>query len=216
MLTWTPWTKVGWGVMTAGVVLLVLFSARYFTVNPDVYFPRQRAVYEARTVGLLVHIGAMIVAALVGPLQFLPGLRRRWPRVHRVAGRLYLAGATLGALGGLYLAPFAASGWVARLGFALLGLGVLGTTGRGFWAILHRQVQVHRDWMTRSFALILAAVTLRLYSPFLDAVFGEYAGYALVAWACWVPNLFVAEWLIRSRRRRTPARVVLAPAEAVG
>ena len=214
---WTTWTKLGWGTMTLFVLLLVLISARYFTLNPEAYFPRQRAVYEAHTAGILLHIGGMIVAAFLGPLQFLRAFRNRHRRLHRIAGRLYIVGAMVGALAGLYMAQFAASGWVAGLGFALLALGVLVTTGWAFWAILQRQVQVHREWMTRSYALMLAAVTLRLYLPVLEGAFGEHAGYALVAWACWVPNLLVAEWFIRRRLRHTPerARRATAPAAAV-
>jgi hypothetical protein len=71
-----------------------------------------------------------------------------------------------------------------------------------FLRIRHGKAQSHREWMTRSYALIVAAVTLRLYSLLLEAVFGEYNGYAIVAWACWVPNLLFAEWLIRSKLRR--------------
>ena len=58
--------------------------------------------------------------------------------------------------------------------------------------------------MTRSYALILAAVTLRVYVAPLEGAFGEHDGYAIVAWACWVPNLVFAEWFIRSRLRRHP------------
>ena len=46
---WTTRTKLGWGDMVAGVLLLVLFSARDFTLDPEVYNLRQRAVYEALT-----------------------------------------------------------------------------------------------------------------------------------------------------------------------
>jgi uncharacterized membrane protein len=211
---WTTRTKLGWGAMAAGVVLLVLISARYFTRDPEVYFPRQRAVYEALTGVLLVHIGAMSVAALTGPLQLLRVVRSRRPLLHRITGRLYLASATIGAVAGLYLAPFSASGWISDIGFALLALGVLAATSRAFWLILHRQIQAHREWMTRSYALILAAVTLRLHNPFLEAALGEQAGYAVVAWACWVPNLLVAEWLIRHHLRKAPERAMLAPAAA--
>ena len=58
--------------------------------------------------------------------------------------------------------------------------------------------------MARSYALILAAVTLRVYVAPLEGAFGEHDGYAIVAWACWVPNLVFAEWFIRSRLRRHP------------
>src|SRR5438552_3763738 len=76
--------------------------------------------------------------------------------------------------------------------------------GCAFVRIRSGNVQSHREWMTRSYALVFAAVTLRLYAPFLEGAFGEYNGYAIVAWACWVPNLAVAEWLVRSKLRRSP------------
>ena len=65
-------------------------------------------------------------------------------------------------------------------------------------------MQSHREWMVRSYALILAAVTLRIYAPFLEGSLGEQDGYALVAWVSWVPNLVAAEWLIRRSYRRRP------------
>ena len=54
--------------------------------------------------------------------------------------------------------------------------------------------------MLRSYALTLAAVTLRLYMPaFAIAGVGFDAAYPLIAWLCWVPNLVVVEWLVLAR-----------------
>jgi hypothetical protein len=61
--------------------------------------------------------------------------------------------------------------------------------------------------MIRSAALTLAAVTLRLYLPFLAMSMGFELGYSLVAWLCWVPNILFAEWLLR---RDTQRRVLVA------
>ncbi len=90
---------------------------------------------------------------------------------------------------------------------------MLATSATAYLRIRSRDVQSHREWMTRSYALIFAAVTLRLYMPLLDAVLGEYSGYALVAWLCWVPNLLVAEWMIRGplRARREPPLRAISP-----
>ena len=59
--------------------------------------------------------------------------------------------------------------------------------------------------MIRSAALTFAAVTLRVYWPFLFMTLGEEVGYTLVAWLCWVPNLVVAEWLLLRPARRSSA-----------
>lgn len=203
---WTTRTKIGWGLTVTLAFLLALVSARYYSFNSDAYFPRQREVYEQKTLGLMVHISGMMFAALAGPFQFLRSLRERHVRLHRVLGRVYIAGAIIGALGGLYMAQFTASGVVSDVGFASLGLGVLLTTSVALVRIRSRQVQSHREWMTRSYALIFAAVTLRLYLPLLEGAFGEDTGYAIVAWACWVPNVIFAEWLIRSKLRPNPER----------
>ncbi len=52
--------------------------------------------------------------------------------------------------------------------------------------------------MIRSYALTLAAVTLRIYMPssvVLDIPFDT--AYPIISFACWVPNVIVAEWLLR-------------------
>src|SRR5690348_3799424 len=59
----TALKKVGWSVMLALALLLVLFAARYFSLDPAVYFPQQRAVYIAHTAVLLLHIGGAMLAA---------------------------------------------------------------------------------------------------------------------------------------------------------
>ena len=52
--------------------------------------------------------------------------------------------------------------------------------------------------MIRSYALTLAAVTLRIYLPLsqVSQIPFEVA-YPIIAYACWVPNILIAEWMIR-------------------
>jgi uncharacterized membrane protein (DUF2068 family) len=83
---------------------------------------------------------------------------------------------------------------------------VLLTTVVGLQRIRSGQVQSHKEWMTRSYAFIFAAVTLRLYLPALEPIFGWFTSYAIASWACWVVNVSYAEWLIRRRMRRSPER----------
>jgi hypothetical protein len=68
-----------------------------------------------------------------------------------------------------------------------------------YLAIREGDVTRHRRWMVRNFALTFAAVTLRLYLPAsAGAGLGFGPAYAAIAWLCWVPNLVVAEWIVRS------------------
>jgi hypothetical protein len=62
--------------------------------------------------------------------------------------------------------------------------------------------------MLRSYALVFAAVTLRIELPLLVMAFGEFTpAYQAVAWVSWVPNLLWAEWYVR----RTAAIPVPSP-----
>jgi len=69
----------------------------------------------------------------------------------------------------------------------------------GYRSIRVRDVRHHREWMLRSYALIFAAVTLRVWMPILATVYqGQFVpAYRWSAWLCWVPNVLVVEWMIR-------------------
>ena len=53
--------------------------------------------------------------------------------------------------------------------------------------------------MVRSYALTLAAVTLRIYLPASQVAGVSFTiAYPVIAWLCWVPNLLLAQWFLRS------------------
>ncbi|MEU1971201.1 DUF2306 domain-containing protein [Microbacterium sp. NPDC019599] len=219
--------RVAWLVMALGSLAIVAFAAvPYFTASlPQLageevglasHYAGQPAFVQ---VALYAHIVGAAVALMLGPLQFWRGLRERRPRVHRWTGRVYLSGVAIGGLAGLVIAPFGAAGLVGLFGFGALGVLWLVTAWRAYRSIRRRDVAAHQSWMIRNYALTYAAVTLRLWLPFLLVVqipFGAFEfdaafanAYAVVPFLCWLPNLVVAEWLIRRRGlpsyRLTPA-----------
>lgn len=184
----------GYALFAYGLMPLGLF------VHPDL-----KAAFLAHPTGIYTHAFASIVALVIGPFQFLPGLRHKNPALHRWLGRCYLAvGVLVGGLAGLYMSQYAFGGPVAKLGFAALAAGWLYTGLRAYLAIRRGAVEEHRKWMTRNFALTFAAVMLRLYLPASMFAGIEFAvAYPVIAWLCWVPNLIFVEWLINSARNRT-------------
>src|SRR5512141_303046 len=98
--------RTGWGLMMFLALLMFLLASRYLTLNPEVYFDKQKAVYMAHTAMLLMHIIGAMLANIIGPFQFLPKMRtKRYLNLHRWLGRIYLLGILFGGLGGLYMAP---------------------------------------------------------------------------------------------------------------
>jgi uncharacterized membrane protein len=168
--------------------------------------PDMRAAFQAHEFGIKAHVFASALALLLGPFQFSSRLRSRRPGLHRWTGRVYLGVAVLvGGLAGLYIAQYAFGGLPGKLGFACLAVAWLYTGVRAYAAIRRGDVVTHRRWMIRNFALAFAAVTLRLYLPaaFVLRIPFELA-YPVIAWACWLPNLAVAEWLVRGYMRKEP------------
>ena len=181
-------------VVAGYAVSVYLFLPPGVTVHPDM-----RATFEAQRTGIYAHIFASAVALTLGPFQFSDRLRTRYRALHRWSGRLYLGiGVLVGGLAGLFMATHAFGGLVARAGFACLALIWLYTGLRAYLAIRARDIVSHRRWMIRNFALTFAAVTLRLLLPasMVSGIAFE-SSYPAIAWLCWVPNLLLAELLLR-------------------
>jgi uncharacterized membrane protein len=190
--------------MVLASVQIVVVVSRYLSFDPDVYFPEQRENYLRVEFALGVHVLCGILALLIGPFQFVRRLRRRFVRVHRACGAVYVASATGLGITGLILAPTAYTGLVAVAGFTVLDLAMLFTTWTALRMIMAGRYGEHRRWMIRSFSLIWAGVMLRLWSPLYDRLSGAglvdfsfETAYAGIAWLCWVPNLLIALWVTR-------------------
>lgn len=185
--------------LSIGVCLYAVVAYTALPLGALVH-PDMRESFNTHALAIRMHIFAAILALALGPFQFLPRLRARWPGAHRVMGRLYLGvGVLVGGASGLYIAQFAHGGPVARAGFALLAVAWLYTGYRAYSAIRGGDVATHRAWMIRNFALTFAAVTLRIWLPasMVSGLRFEDA-YAAIAWLCWLPNLLAAEIRIRS------------------
>lgn len=190
--------KIGWFMMLFLAMLVSLMVSRYLTLNPDVYFPEQKAVYMAHITMLIVHVVASMLAILIGPFQFLPRIRKgRLLKIHRWLGRTYLLSILFGGLSGLYMAQFAYGGIISRLGFGVLAILWLYSGYRAYKHIRAKELEQHRQWMIRNYALTFAGVMLRVWSPISGVMGIDFLmAYRAIAWLCWVPNLIFAQWII--------------------
>ena len=163
------------------------------------------SLFARHPVGALLHMVCSPVALVVGALQVNRAIRTRHLLLHRWLGRLYVLAVVLGGTSGLSMALEAQGGPVSAWGFGLAAMLWLCSTGAGFLAMRRGDRTAHRDWMLRSYALTMASITLRLYIPAsLMAGLPFEDAYRAIAWLSWVPNLLVAEWLIRRLHRLTP------------
>jgi uncharacterized membrane protein len=204
-----PSDRAGWRRSTGLLLVLAagatLVATGRFLVSPamvdDFVTEREGATWLGAA--LLLHVLAGGVALAVGGWQWLarPPVRgqERW---HRLRGRIYVDAVMVSAAVAILMAGYAPVSLFGQAGLLLLALCWVVTTSRGAKAISHGLQALHRRWMIRSYALTLAAVSLRLQMTVLQAVFGYEVEqiYAIILWTCWVPNLLVAELIIASAR----------------
>lgn len=201
-------STIAWALMGLLAVGISLFSYRYlFWIGP--LAPNVIANPHAHP-WLVVHVAGACTALLVGSFQFLLRVRDRFPKWHRWVGRIYVAACLTGGAGAIPIALTSTAGPVATAGFGGLAIGWLVTTVRGWQLARERRFVEHRRWMIRSWALTLAAVTLRLYLPMVP-IFGLpfMDSYRAISFLCWVPNLLIAELYLR-RKRLPPDRRLAA------
>jgi uncharacterized membrane protein len=199
-----------WALMMFFAVAISGYAIALVVIGEPMYAPQLVASFKARPWGINPHAFFGALALFLGAIQFLRLTRRR-PLLHRVLGRIYVVSAIVTGGAGLYMAPYSYGGWITHTGFAALAVALLTTTLAGLAAIRRGEQDAHRAWMTRSYALIFAAVALRIELPLLVGFFrGFDPAYKIVAWLCWVPNLSVAEIMLRRLHARS-ASVVATP-----
>jgi uncharacterized membrane protein len=191
---------VVWWFAAVFVLAVSGYSLRYVILGDRAYEPDLAPSFRARPLTVMAHTLFGPIALTLGLVNLLPAMRqrRRWP-VHRWLGRIYVIASIVLGLAGLSLSLHAFGGPGPRTAFGLLALATMGTSLMGYRSIRSRNVRQHREWMLRSYALIFAAVTLRVWMPILITAYqGQFVpAYRWAAWLCWVPNALFAEWMIR-------------------
>lgn len=121
--------------------------------------------YEAFKWWLLPHGIAGACALLLGPMQFSDRLRNRFTKLHRVVGRIYVAGVFVAAPLGFYIQYFEERMGDPRsfsIAAAVDAALWMTTTGIAMVFILKGKVEEHRQWMTRSFAVAIVFLEVRV------------------------------------------------------
>jgi uncharacterized membrane protein len=154
---------------------------------------------------LLPHGLAGACALILGPMQFSDRLRQRFALLHRVVGRIYVAGVFVAAPLGTYIQYFnERTGSPRSFSFAAATDAALWmiTTGIALGFILMGKVQQHRQWMTRSFAVAIVFLEVRVVAGVTGwEKLGESATETIV-WACVAFSLLLADVVLQWQELR--------------
>ena len=194
--------KFGWFIFAFFAISIGIYPIVYFLTDERVGLLNAKSVELLESqiwwIAFYMHIGFGAITLLTGWSQFSQKIRSKRIQIHRLLGKAYVIAVLLAGSAGFYLAINATGGIIAQSGFTLMSLVWLATTMAAYLSIRGGKLEAHRIWMIRSYAVTFAAVALRLYIPafeiFLKMGFND--SYPIIAWLCWVPNLFIAQLFI--------------------
>lgn len=154
-------------------------------------------------IGFYTHIVTGGISLLIGWAQFLPKFRNKYLRLHRFIGIIYVISFILCGLSSVVISLYATGGFVAGLGFGIMGIISFYTTFVAFLAVKNKDIWQHEKMMIYSYACCFAAVTFRLWQVGLHFTGLEYITlYKIAAWIGWLPNLVVAYWIVKRKEQK--------------
>jgi uncharacterized membrane protein len=182
--------------------LLLLISLQYIPFRSDVAFLRIK-MDEVKIPYYIpffkAHVFTSFFLLLAGFTQFSKWLRTRYRNVHRYLGWAYIVILLLfSAPSGLVLGYHANGGWSSQLAFLILGALWIYTTIQALRFAIKKNWNKHRNFMIRSYALTLSAISLRLFKYIIVFIWHPLPmdTYRIVAWLGWVFNILIAEIII--------------------
>ncbi|MFI6095692.1 DUF2306 domain-containing protein [Lentzea sp. NPDC051213] len=213
--------QIAWAAVAVSAIGIAVFAAfPYLGGDPaQSRIPLNDGV-AYHYLSVVVHGMPACLVLFIGPFQFAAKLRARNPKLHRVLGRVYVVSMIFAAVAALVAATFSVSGASVQFGFYLLTAAWLYTIFQGYRSIRAGQIQLHRIWMIRNYALSFAAVALRIFLAIGLALQGVWPSlpfheiYNASVWGSIAVCAVVAEYfiihktlapLVRKRQRTAPA-----------
>jgi len=185
--------------------LMLRLSLPYTNMNSGVDFLQTKQnVYHLDhwRISFYTHVFTSIFVLIAGFTQFNPWILKHHKLWHRRMGYLYiLIVVFVTGPSAFIMGLYANGGLPARASFTVLAALWIIFTALAWNYALKGRFQTHGAFMIRSYALTLSAITLRLYTIAFHMIGAEASPkdiYITTAWLSWVPNLILAEILIRN------------------
>jgi hypothetical protein len=186
--------------------LMLQLSLPYLTLRYDVGFllTKQNIIHiKPWRYSFYIHVGLSIFAFAAGLTQFSSYILKKYRKFHRTMGYVYVMDILVFAgPSGLLMSFYANGTAAAKTSFVLLSMLWILFTAVALKKVKEKNFTAHKNWMIRSYALTLSAVSLRLYAMFLPKIIhlNAFDEYTLIAWLSWTLNLIIAEIIIFRKR----------------
>jgi len=188
--------------------LLLRITLEYIPIRYDAAFLmiKQHVINIVHwRVAFFVHVFTSMFVLPAGFTQFSPTVLKRWPKLHRVMGYIYVTDILLVTGPASLIMSFYANGGIySQTAFVILAVLWWYCTLTALLKIRRRDIQAHRAFMIRSYALTLSAVTLRAWKFAIVYIAHPHPMevYRAVAWLGWTINIAAAELIIYRKMKK--------------
>lgn len=193
-------------VYCSALMLLITLPYLSFKLDVDFLITKQRIIHLKHwRWAFYLHILTSFFVMLAGAVQFNSWILKKYKAWHRRVGKLYVYIILfLSGPAALVMSFYANGDRISRISFVLLSVLWITFTSIAFLQAIRGNLASHRQFMIRSYALTLSAITLRLYALIIPHFMYIEAKteYALIAWASWTLNLLVAEAILFFTRHK--------------
>ena len=200
----SAWPKYALFVVVAAMAAFVLWNNERFLIEPaSPNWPR----YKLMGWRLVLHGLAGVTALGLGALQFSSRLRRSRPRLHRLIGKTYIASVFIAAPAAILMAIVVSPWFMLTFTITQAGVWML-CTAVAYMFIRRRDLASHREWMIRSYAVVLNFLEGRVLMAFPPIGAQGMDAVVAVNWLCLVVTLVGAELVVQWPKltgRGTPA-----------
>jgi len=185
--------------------LMLKITLEYIPFNPEISFLMIKQTEVAERPEYLTffytHVYTSIFVLLSG---FLAILRKDFTikNFHRNIGKVYIFLILIfAAPSGIYMGIFANGGIFSKVSFVILGFLWWFSTYKAYQLARQKKFKEHKQWMWRSFAFTLSAITLRMWKVIIVYLFhpNPMDVYQIIAWLGWIPNILIIEYLITKK-----------------
>ncbi len=197
-----------------GLYILAFYAAALFQGNTAQWNEVLPGLYDtetkAATIGIGIHFAAGGLILILGCIQLMDKVRKKYPALHRWLGRIYVLASILAGIGGLVFifVKGTIGGVVMDIGFGLYGVLMIWAAVETIRHAYQKRFEQHRAWAIRLFALAIGSWLYRMdygfwflftdglgHTDFFNGPFDKFMIFFF-----YLPNLLVAEIFIGRRQ----------------
>lgn len=189
------------------LMLNIILPYRTGETDIDFLLTKQRIIHFFHyRLAFYLHIFPSLLVLIAGLTQFSSQILKHKIGIHRLVGKVYVFIVLLiSGPAALVMSVYANGGLVSKTGFVLLSLLWWVFTFQGYQTARKGNIDAHRKFMIRSYALTLSAISLRAiqFLIYRNFYLNPELVYTFLSWFSWVGNLLVAEIWIKVINKKT-------------